>query len=98
MPRIFAGNSAVLIGIVLAAVGLWLSRKFGNPYFDLGALVVIGLLLLGAVFAPTRKNDGPLSGEHIEQNSIGHVLEIVAADSAVGRVGQAGDTTLAPGS
>ena len=37
MPSLFARNSAVLVGVVIAALGIWLSRKFGNPYFDLCA-------------------------------------------------------------
>ena len=58
MPKLFTGNSAVLVGIVIAATGIWLSRKLGDPYFDLGALVVIGLLLIGAAFVLARKSGG----------------------------------------
>lgn len=58
MPRVFAGDSAVLIGIAIAAPGIWLSRKLGDPYFDLGALVVIGLILIGVAFVLARKSGG----------------------------------------
>jgi len=58
MPKLFTGNSAVLVGIAIAAPCIWLSRKLGDPYFDLGALVVIGLLLIGAAFVLTRKSGG----------------------------------------
>lgn len=58
MPKLFTGNSAVLVGIVIAAPGIWLSRKFGDPYFDLGALVVIGLILIGVAFVLIRKSGG----------------------------------------
>ena len=58
MPKLFTGNSAVLVGIAIAAPCIWLSRKLGDPYFDLGALVVIGLLLIGAAFVLARKSGG----------------------------------------
>lgn len=58
MPKLFSG---VLIGIAIAAPCIWLSRKLGDPYFDLGALVVIGLILIGAAFVPARKSGGPES-------------------------------------
>lgn len=58
MPKLFAGDSAVLVGIAIAAPCIWLSHKFGNPHFDLGALVVIGLILIGAAIVFTRKSSG----------------------------------------
>jgi hypothetical protein len=58
MPKLFSGNSAVLIGIAIAAPCIWLSRKLGDPYFDLGAVMAIGLLLISAAFVLARKNGG----------------------------------------
>ena len=72
MPRVFAGNSAVLVGIAIATPGIWLSRKLGVPYFDLGALVVIGLILIGAAFVLARKSGGQLLDDRIGRNHIAH--------------------------
>jgi hypothetical protein len=83
MLKLFNGDSSVQIGIVIAAPGVWLSHKFGDLYFDLGALVVIGLLLLGAVLVFITKSGGLLSGERIEQNLTAHSQETIAADPAV---------------
>ena len=72
MPKVSARHSAILVGIAVAAPCIWLSSKFGDPYFDLGALLVIGLILVGAVFVLIRENGGLLSGERIDRNQIAH--------------------------
>lgn len=79
MLKLFNGDSAVQVGIVIAAPGVWLSHKFGDLYFDLCALVVIGVMLIGAVFVLLRKSSGLLSGERIEQNPTAHSHETTNA-------------------
>ncbi len=48
---VFIEDSAALIGVVVAALGIGLGQLFDNPLFDPAASVVIGLLLV-ALFAP----------------------------------------------
>ena len=87
MPRLLAGNSAILAGIVIAALGIWLSRKIGDPYFDSGASLAIGLVLIGVAVLLARKRDGmPVNGR-ISRDQIAQVRSIIAADPAVESVG-----------
>ncbi len=63
LSRLFGADPAVLIGIVIAALGVWLIHKFSNPHFDPEASLVTGLVLIGAAFLLTRKNGWRLVGE-----------------------------------
>lgn len=94
MPKLFAGDSAVLAGTAIAAPGIWLSRKFGDPYFDLGALLVIALILMAAVLLLFRANGGLLSGKRTNWNQLANVREIISADAAVESVGDLLTTRL----
>lgn len=73
VSRLFGTDPAVLIGIVIAALGVWLIHKFNNPYFDPGASLVTGLVLIGAAFLLTRKN--LLAGERLDRDQIAHVIQ-----------------------
>ncbi|WP_320411470.1 cation diffusion facilitator family transporter [Candidatus Contendibacter odensensis] len=80
---VFFEDSAALIGIAIAALGVGLSHIFDNPYFDPGASVLIGLVLIGAAFLLARESGGLLVGESIDRDQIAHLRNIIAADSAV---------------
>ena len=60
-PAVFASvmeNLAALVGLALAGIGVFLGHWLHNPYFDGGASIAIGLLLmLVAVFLVGRTKD-----------------------------------------
>ena len=87
MFRQFARDSAVLAGIVIAALGVWLSRKVGNPHFDPGTTIMIGLVLTGAAFVFARKSGGLLMGDCIDRDQLALIGKLMAADIAVESVG-----------
>jgi len=62
---VFIEDSAALIGLAIAALGIFLGHLFDNPYFDPAASVLIGVLLVGAAFTLARETGGLLVGESI---------------------------------
>ena len=87
MSRVHAGNAALLVGIVIAALGMWLSRKVGNPHFDPSATLVIGMILVGAAFVLARKSHALLMGDSSNADPLAQIREILNADTAVEHVG-----------
>lgn len=85
---VFVEDSAALAGIALAALGVWLSHTFNNPYFDPIASIFIGLVLLCAAAMLARKCGGLLVGESVDREQILQLQKIISADAAVESVGQ----------
>lgn len=56
-------DSAAVIGLVIALLGIFLSRALENPYLDGVASVLIGVLLLGVATFLARETKGLLLGE-----------------------------------
>jgi cation diffusion facilitator family transporter len=93
---VFVEDTAALIGIAIAAIGIWLSHTFDNPYFDPGASVLIGLVLIGAALVLARKCSRLLVGESIDREQIVQVRKIISSDTAVESVGQLLTMQLGP--
>ncbi len=62
---VLAEDSAALVGLVVAAVGIALSQHFGMPELDGAASLVIGVLLAGVAVALIIESRGLLIGEGV---------------------------------
>ncbi|HEY4630398.1 MAG TPA: cation transporter, partial [Blastococcus sp.] len=60
-------DSAALVGLVLAALGLFLEQLTGDPAWDGAAAITIGLLLLAVAYALARANVSLLIGQSASQ-------------------------------
>ena len=60
---VLAEDSAALVGLAVAAVGIASSHRFDKPELDGAASLVIGLLLAGVAVALIRESRGLLIGE-----------------------------------
>lgn len=76
-------DSAALVGILLAALGVFFSNMFGNPVFDAVASILIGLVLASVAFYLARNTMGLLIGqsaspEHrrLIENAVKNVPEV----------------------
>jgi cation diffusion facilitator family transporter len=56
-------DSAALVGLVIAAVGVWASIQFGDPRIDGVASILIGSVLAGVAVLLAREAKGLLIGE-----------------------------------
>jgi cation diffusion facilitator family transporter len=93
---VFIEDSAALIGIVIAAAGIFLGQLLENPYIDPSASIVIGLLLIGASFTLARETGALLLGEGVGVEQTGQLKELFRADPAIETVGQLMTMQLGP--
>jgi cation diffusion facilitator family transporter len=83
---VFIEDSAALLGVLVAAIGIGLGQLTGNPLFDPAASVVIGLLLVGAALTLARETGALLVGESIGFEETVELRAIISADPAIDKV------------
>jgi cation diffusion facilitator family transporter len=93
---VFIEDTAALLGLAIAAVGILLGQVFDSPYFDPAASVLIGLLLVGAAFALARETGALLVGEGIGTDATRRVCEILRDDPSIEDVGKLLSMQLGP--
>jgi len=93
---VFIEDTAALLGLAIAAVGILLGQVFDSPYFDPAASVLIGLLLVGAAFALARETGALLVGEGIGTDATRRVCEILRGDPSIEDVGKVLSMQLGP--
>jgi divalent metal cation (Fe/Co/Zn/Cd) transporter len=95
---VFVEDSAALIGIAIAALGIGLGHALDNPHLDPAASVLIGLVLIAAAGLLARKSVGLLVGESIDAEQLAQVRKVIVADAAVETVGKLQTMQLGPDS
>ena len=95
---VFVEDSAALIGIAIAALGVGLSHALRNPYFDPAASVLIGLVLIASAGLLARKSVSLLVGASLDREQLGQLRRIIVADPAVESVGHLLTMRLGPDS
>ncbi len=81
-------DSAAMLGLVVAFLGVLLGQLTGIPQFDGAASVVIGLILMGVAWLLARETKGLLIGEGVEPAVLERLRAVVAADEGVAGVGE----------
>src|SRR6185369_6653572 len=79
-------DSAALLGLMFAFVGIFLGRQLGLPYLDGVASVVIGLLLCAVAVLMVNESKGLLIGEGLDADTLKTVRKPVEDDPAIERV------------
>ena len=85
---VVAEDSASLVGLALAAAGVWSSHRFGRPALDGVASVLIGLLLAGVALLLIRESRGLLVGEGVQRDTAEAIRALALADPRVTSVGR----------
>ena len=70
-------DSAALAGLVIAAVGVWASHRFGDPRIDGYASIAIGLVLAAVAILLSREAKGLLIGERADPAVVARVRATV---------------------
>ena len=79
-------DSAALLGLLFAFLGIFLGRQLGLPYLDGAASILIGLLLCVVAVLMVYESKGLLIGEGLDRETLKSARAIVEADPAVERV------------
>jgi cation diffusion facilitator family transporter len=98
-PSLFAvlvEDSAALIGLGIAAIGLLLAWLLGRPALDGAASVAIGLLLVGASLLLARETKSLLTGESASPVILAAAKSVLRADPRIERVGELASLQLGP--
>src|SRR6267154_1300951 len=93
---VFLEDSAALIGIAIAMLGIALGQVLNNPYCDPAASILIGLLLTGVAILLANESRELLLGERAHLRQIQRVKEIIRSEPAVEAVGDLYTMQLGP--
>jgi len=80
-------DSAAMLGLVFAFLGVFLGHLFQNPYLDGAASIAIGLLLTAVAFFLAFETKGLLLGEGVDTETLADIRRRVESDPAVDRAG-----------
>lgn len=76
-------DTADILGLVVAFVGVYLGHTLNNPYIDGGASVLIGLILITTSLMLAYECRGLIIGESADISVIEDIKTITSADAAV---------------
>lgn len=86
VPTVVLEDSAALISLVFAAVGVWLTQQTGNAWWDAGASGAIGVVLIGVAVLLAAENYSLIIGEAAPRHTEAAIRRVVSADEAVSRL------------
>ena len=79
-------DSAALLGLAVALLGIFLSKSLDQPYFDGAASIVIGVLLCTIAIVMVHESRGLLIGEGVDRKTLDNLRQIVDTDEDVAHV------------
>ena len=94
-PTVFTvllDNLAAVAGLAFAFLGIFLGDRFGLPYLDGIASILIGLTLAAVAVVLVRESKGLLIGEGMDKQTLDRIRRLAESDQAVIRV--AGPLTM----
>jgi len=71
-------DTIALAGAGIALFGIWLTRATGNPMYDAGAALVIGIMLMGFAVALAWENKRLIIGESLSKDAEDDLRRIIA--------------------
>lgn len=80
-------DSAALLGLVFALLGIFFGHLFHNPYLDGLASIAIGILLMSVAWFLANRTSGLLLGEGVSAEMLADIRKRVEADPSVERSG-----------
>lgn len=79
-------DSADLLGLIVAFLGVFLGHYFNNPYFDGIASIIIGAILTVISLLLARESRSLLMGESADKNTLAKVVQLAEADKSVVKI------------
>jgi cation diffusion facilitator family transporter len=79
-------DSAAMLGLIVAFVGIALGHALELPFLDGLASVLIGVILMGVAFFLAYESKGLLIGEGVDPRTLASIRRLTEADPAVTRL------------
>jgi cation diffusion facilitator family transporter len=89
-------DSAALLGLLIALVGIFLAEKLGEPWLDGASSIAIGVLLCFVSFVMVFESKELLVGEGMEKQTLARLRAIVQAEPAIESVDKLTTMYLGP--
>ena len=89
-------DSAALLGLVFAFIGIWAGSRFGLPWMDGAASILIGLLLCSVAVLMVNESRKLLVGEGVEKATLQEIRRMASADPEVAEIGRLFTMYLGP--
>jgi cation diffusion facilitator family transporter len=80
-------DSAALLGLVFAFLGIFLGHALNNPYLDGIASIAIGVLLMSVAWYLASRTKGLLMGEGVNPDELMDIRRRVESDPSIERAG-----------
>lgn len=80
---VLAEDSAALLGVVVAFLGVFIGHRFKVPYADGGASIVIGMILAAVALFLAYESRSLLMGESADTRVVQRIRKLAQADPAV---------------
>lgn len=84
---VLAEDTAAILGLFVAFIGVYLGHRYQNPFFDGAASLAIGLLLAAVAVFLARESKGLLIGEGADEAIVRSIRTIAETETGVERVG-----------
>ena len=78
-------DTAALLGLLVALVGVYFAHASGNSLYDAGALIVIGVLLAGVAMFLVYESRSLLVGEAADSEVLDSISKIVQSDPLIAK-------------
>ena len=73
-------DSAAMLGLLVALLGVYLAHNFNNPYFDGAASIGIGIILAAVAVFLAYETKGLLVGEGADPEMLGDIRRLAESD------------------
>ncbi|HEY1373772.1 MAG TPA: cation diffusion facilitator family transporter [Candidatus Binatia bacterium] len=82
-------DGAAILGLIAAFIGVFLTHRLQNPYFDASASIVIGLILATVAVVLAYESKGLLVGESVDPEMLRDIRRLAESDPGVIKVHRA---------
>lgn len=93
---VLLGDVGDMLGLLVAFFGVFLGRLYHSPYYDAGASIVIGVILIAISALLVRESKSLLLGESTSRKTLRKVILLTQADEAVIKVKKHFSTYMSP--
>ncbi|MDO3642854.1 cation diffusion facilitator family transporter [Mucilaginibacter sp. L3T2-6] len=93
---VLLGDVGDMLGLIIAFAGVFLGHLYRNPYYDVAASIVIGVIMIAISALLVRESKSLLLGESTSRTTLKKIILLAQADDAVIKVKKHFSTYMSP--